>query len=152
MILKEKLEKEQPGNTDIYLYREGLFWKAYEYSAFLFIRHIRAYQAQKRAVKSLKRDVVSLGFPDSVVEEILAGKSHDKTDEKCIRITGIPATEEEAFEQWKAETPVITETQANRENRENNPVLSRLKAFRVESSTPMQCMSFISELQKELLQ
>lgn len=153
MTLSEKIAKEQVQNTSVFLYREGLFWKAYEYSAFLFVQHIRAYRAQKKHVKILKQDVVSLGFPDCALDDVLKDRESERIDEKCIEIKAdFPIIKEEEFEQWK----VVTESRTQQTKKleevaiSDHSVLSRLRTFRVESASPLQCMLFISELQKEL--
>lgn len=165
MKITDILIHETPGNTDIYLHREGLFWKAYEYSAFLFIQTVRVYNPQKKWMKGLGREVVSLGFPDSVLQEILQGRTTEQTGDKRWVIKGTEPVSEEAFEEWKANlkqhipsvatvatvtanvpTGVVTQIHQTAQQE----VLRKLAAFQVESASPLQCMMFISELQKEL--
>ncbi len=38
-------------NTNIYLHNEGLFWRAFEYSAFAFVKNIKQYNAKKKFIK-----------------------------------------------------------------------------------------------------
>lgn len=48
---------QESANTDcIYLYREGAFYKVYEHSAYLFVKHIEPFMVKKRPVKSVKRE------------------------------------------------------------------------------------------------
>lgn len=165
MKLSDILMLEAPGSPDIYLHREGLFWKAYEYSAYKFVRTVRAYNPQKKWMKGIARDIVSLGFPDSVLADILEGRTAEQPDEKKWIIRGAEPAGEEEFESWKEEmprhsSPATTTMQpdaspsisAAAETRSPNAqaVLKKLAAFQVESASPLQCMMFISELQKEL--
>lgn len=167
MKLSDILMLEAPGSPDIYLYREGLFWKAYEYSAYKFVHTVRAYNPQKKWMKGLARDIVSLGFPDKVLSEILQGKTTEQVDEKKWIIRGTEPAGEEEFESWKeglprhvaavaaaqpVASPLSTPAGAASEMRRPNEraVLLKLAAFQVESASPLQCMMFISELQKEL--
>lgn len=167
MKLSDILMQETPGSPDIYLYREGLFWKAYEYSAYKFVRTVRAYHPQKKWMKGLACDIVSLGFPDSVFAEIIQGKTAEQEDEKKWIIRGTEPAGEEAFERWKEGLPrhgatvtgmepagsgVTTQPASVGEIHRPNEraVLSKLATFQVESASPLQCMMFISELQKEL--
>lgn len=53
----------------IQLYKQGVFWVAYEQSAYSIWEH-KGYRVNKKYIKSLKRDIVSLGFPASVLDEI----------------------------------------------------------------------------------
>lgn len=166
MILSDILMQEAPGNPDIHLHREGLFWKAYEYSAYQFIHTVRAYNPQKKWMKGLQRDIVSLGFPDRVLAEILQGRTAEQVDEKNWIIRGTEPVGEEEFENWKEKLSrhVSTTTAscpaasvqsscavpAETAHSGERTVLAKLAAFQVESASPLQCMMFISELQKEL--
>lgn len=172
MTLAEKMKNEQDNSTSVFLHREGLFWKAYEYSAYLFVRDIRAYNPQKKEVKSLKTHVVSLGFPDQVLGEILKGRDHDAHGDKCMEIKGFQPVEMSGYEQWKNNLPLAVSNPTstgigNGTNDETGKetgggtgngtktgsertVLARLRSFRTEASSPLQCLMFVSELQKEL--
>lgn len=59
--------QEEAGNEDrIVLYREGLFWKAYERSAYAVCTQIRPFKPTKRSLKTLDGGaLVSIGFPCS---------------------------------------------------------------------------------------
>lgn len=160
MKLSEILKQETTANTCVYLYREGLFWKAYEYSAYTFVRSFRPYRAQKKWIKGIKQEVVSIGFPDSKLAEIIDGHEKEEISEKMIGIKGTPLVDEAAFQEWKSGMP----SQDNPQSAPAGPageasakapvdkdgLLARLTAFRVECSTPVQCMIFITELQKDL--
>lgn len=163
MKLSDILMQEVPGSPNIHLYREGLFWKAYEYSAYLFVHTVRAYNPQKKWMKGLQRHIVSLGFPDSVLAEIIHGRTAEQSDEKKWIIQGTEPVGEEEFEEWKEKIPrhesPATESQpaqpatapcSEMRHTGERTVLSKLEAFQVESASPLQCMMFISELQKEL--
>lgn len=166
MKLSDLLMQEAPGSPDIYLYREGLFWKAYEYSAYQFVHTVRAYNPQKKWMKGLQRDIVSLGFPDRVLAEILQGRTAEQIDEKKWIIRGTEPVGEEEFENWKEKMPrqespatvsqpapsaqPSSATAAEMRHPGERTVLAKLAAFQVESASPLQCMMFISELQKEL--
>lgn len=157
MTLAEKVKNEQENRTGIFLHREGLFWKAYEYSAYLFVKEVRAYNPQKKEIKSLKADVVSLGFPDQVLGDILKGQDHAAHGEKCIEIKGFPPVEVSGYEQWKKNLPARDAVVAGdvvaagtTGTGSDLAVLARLRSFRTEAASPLQCLMFISELQKEL--
>jgi hypothetical protein len=64
---------EEGNRQDIHLYQEGVFWKAYERSAYLFVRYIKAYRTKKRYYKSIAQDIVSISFPDIVFSGLLSG-------------------------------------------------------------------------------
>jgi len=58
MKIEEILKTED--NLNIYLHNEGLFWRAYEYSAFTFVKSIKQYNAKKKFIKKVNSDIVNL--------------------------------------------------------------------------------------------
>lgn len=58
-------------DQNIYLYKEGIFWRAYEYSAYAFVKNIRQYNVKKKFFKIMDKEVVYLGFPDGALEQVL---------------------------------------------------------------------------------
>ena len=58
-------------NTSIYLHNEGLFWRAYDYSAYAFVNSIKQYNAKKKFIKKVNNEIVFLGFPASAFNNIL---------------------------------------------------------------------------------
>lgn len=63
MVIKEILEKEKNNSSYCYLYKEGLFWRAYEKSAMIFVNNIRKYALIKKFYKNVGNEIVYLGFP-----------------------------------------------------------------------------------------
>lgn len=61
MLLSSVLSLERSGAVCIYLHHEGIFWKAYERSAYLFLQKTKMDDKVKcRKVKSLGTTVFSL--------------------------------------------------------------------------------------------
>lgn len=82
MNLKNKLEAERQDEPLILLYMEGIFWKAYEQSAMRFAKEVKAYKLQKRFIKTVNREVVSMGFPNSSLQEVLKGWEFVRMNDK----------------------------------------------------------------------
>ncbi len=55
--IKERIEQEQSNIDKIYLYKEGIFYKAYERSAYLWVNNICNYEIKKRYVKPYREYV-----------------------------------------------------------------------------------------------
>lgn len=70
--LSSILSKESNNTRMIYFYREGVFYKAYEKSAYLFVKHVKPFRLKRRFVKSVKREVISVGFPTNSLYSFLA--------------------------------------------------------------------------------
>lgn len=54
---------EQANGGDIVLYLEGMFYKAYEKSAFLLCTKVHPFKVSSRPLKGLDEPLVSVGFP-----------------------------------------------------------------------------------------
>lgn len=65
-------EREKADASRIILYPEGIFYKAYGYSAFRFVRYVRSYRVKKHFYKKLNGEICSIGFPKSVLAQIEA--------------------------------------------------------------------------------
>ena len=70
MKIKDILELENSNINNIILHKEGLFWRAYEKSAYLFTLYIKAHQITKKYYKNVNSNVVYLGFPQSSFSKI----------------------------------------------------------------------------------
>src|ERR1039458_8806409 len=109
MRIAEIQEIEKTNFESIHLFKEGIFWRGYEKSAWRFVKKIKQYRVLKKYVKGVKQDIVYLGFPENILEEILemAGNNGfliEKTDTK-ISITKLP--EDSGFEVWKSEIELM---------------------------------------------
>ena len=73
MTVKEIIQIENGNHNTIILLREGIFWRAYEKSAYAFSMQIHPYKPTRKWVIAVKQDVVSLGFPVSAAGNVLNG-------------------------------------------------------------------------------
>ena len=103
--LVEILSKEQENSRTIYFYREGVFYKAYEQSAYLFIKYIRPFQVKKRFVKSVKQEVTSIGFPTNSLYTYFS-KEQVVEQENEAKVELDKKVDVEDFEQWRTGIPV----------------------------------------------
>ena len=149
----QEIEKTNFGN--IYLFKEGIFWRAYERSAWMFVENVKHYRVLKKYVKAVKQDIVYLGFPDSALPEILLtvktrhASSHTvrKSDvEVFIEIQGF--TNIVGFEQWKSEIPVFA---INKEtDNQYELIIEKIKNYPVANRTPLETLEFLAKIQKEI--
>lgn len=161
--LSSILSKESSNTHTLYFYREGVFYKAYERSAYLFVKYVRPFQVKKRLVKSVKQEVVSVGFPtNSLPNYFSADKIKEK--ENVAEIDLEKDIDIHEFELWKAEIPIYQEGssmcgQSVINKGANEPqhnissdieTIMKIKMFPIEGKTPLECMLFLSELKKNL--
>ena len=53
ILSQEKMRTDSTAMREIRLYREGGFWRAYEWSAWLFCRYVSQFKVTKREIKSV---------------------------------------------------------------------------------------------------
>lgn len=79
MTFREIISREEQNNDSIWLYREGMFMKAYERSAYFAHTLIHEFKLSRRYVKTVNMDVISLGFPENGTENGTHPKKLSKT-------------------------------------------------------------------------
>ncbi len=97
----------EASNTDrIILYREGLFWKAYERSAYALCSQIRPLKPTRKVLKVLDGgDLISVGFPTATESAFLSGLERlDEAPDRLVVAAPQPI-DDEAFAAWKASVP-----------------------------------------------
>ncbi len=104
----EVVGRENGESREVVLYPEGIFYRAYGYSALRFIRHLRAYQVKKRYYKKLGGEVCYLGFPQSALEGVLAeGCKAERRPDGTVVVSGpFEALDEQEYEAWVRSVPL----------------------------------------------
>lgn len=107
MTTQDILTAEQEVTTQVTLYYEGMFWKAYERSAYLICTQIHAFKTSRRHVKQSREELISIGFPDTSLEKTMAGHPCVCQTHLSRTYGGFRPCSEAAFQLWKnGETPV----------------------------------------------
>lgn len=158
--ISEILKREELQEPCIYLYKEGIFWKAYQYSAYRVVQRQVNIKPKKKFIKTVSCEIVSLGFPDITLERVFKKQEIEIVNEKLI---GIPCGEldKKAYIEWFDNIPQVGRLVDSwlsepdgliirTINREKN-VLRRIKEFPVEEVTPEACVDFIRSISKELI-
>lgn len=174
------IEKERDPEcfpTDIHLFEEGSFFRAYERSAWLCVSFIRKFKANRKQVKNSDDSFAFIGFPiTSLAKFTLEGAEVEEVNEKHL-VMHLPASTfgdapdpqkaTEDFENWKQSVPlaVSKKTQKAAELPFDDPfspnasapratrisdVVQQILAFPLERKSPMECMQFVSELREQL--
>lgn len=82
MNIKEIVEAEKKNTCRINLYREGLFFRAYEASAFALCSFVHPFKVIKRQLKVLNgEEVAYVGFPASSEDKYLNGRNIIESDD-----------------------------------------------------------------------
>lgn len=130
MLLSEILELERNNTHRIYLHLEGMFWKAYQCSAYLFLLHYKNYKVTKKFVKSIRQEVVSLGFPSTAFDNLFSSPdSVLRISEKDIYVQ-CTATDEEAYVNWfrsiSLELPIVKMQNSIQDNIPSETIYSNI--------------------------
>lgn len=144
-LITEILGKERESDDKIYLHREGIFWKAYQRSAFHVIQRRGGMKLTKKYVKTVKCEVVSLGFPDVTLLKMFREEEINKLNEKTLLIH-VDKLNPQEYDRWFRSHSLPFPKERSREEE----VLAKLREFRIEDATPMDCMIFLNSIRKEL--
>lgn len=162
MQMKEILELERSSEGDIILHKEGIFWRAYQISAYLFATHIRELKVISKFIKVVKEEVAYLGFPHSILEEILreaaAGKWKVEQEERLIRIKTGVTVQKETWEAWlllhKGSTEAVAQVHPDPDKPSSvhqlKKVIRKLRSYPILEKSPLETQQFVLELQKEI--
>lgn len=149
MKISEKLAQQK--ENELHLYKEGVFWVAYEEAAYR-ISQIKKLKPTKKYIKSIQQEVVSVGFPPTSLAEVLAHFTLKKQKDTMITLEIDTRVEQSLYNKWKQAVEVKT-----RETQSHSPaydesiqvLVERIGSFKLHLASPMDCMHFVEELQQE---
>lgn len=169
-----EIEHNRKGNASfstIYLFPEGTFYRAYEWSAWLCCRYVNQFKATRRELKGEKGEtVVFIGFPITSLGKFMPEDAQITVNEnKSVSIVlPIGAFQDEGdeeslmhnFNDWKESVPLATPRRGSvkedlkygvdMQPHRMSEVIFRILAFPVEQKTPIECMNFIAELKQQI--
>ena len=153
MKFKEVLALEKGNCSEIRLYHEGMFWRAYERSAFILCSQVKPLKVTSRRAKSIGGEAICMvGFPEGSFESICGGVEALERTESAMVLRSPSAIGEEEFAHWKEEVSkeggAVAPPSGNQVGANANDEVARMiKSFTVAEHTPMECMAFIVKLQ-----
>lgn len=153
MTISEKLA--HTSMAEVLFYKEGVFWVAYEQSAY-YVWLQKSYKATRKYMKCLNADVVSIGFPENALKSF--------ESEALTRLAGNPnicvlhldsPIDEQAFTEWRRQVPLhetVVRTPKEEDkairNTDSN-IMEMLRQFPLDRRTPIECMQFVSEMKSK---
>lgn len=177
MKLTEILETERERATlkqccVVHLVQEGLFYRAYEWSAWLSFRYIKQFKATHRRVQKNAQDtMVFVGFPTSSLEKYTPeGASVQRLDDNRVQIV-LPETVFEPqstaetladdFENWKQSVP-LTENSKKQIEAEKfgiaasdkplrlTDIMHTILSYPIEQRSPLESMAFLADVKQQI--
>lgn len=154
--LVEILSKEQENGRTIYFYREGVFYKAYEQSAYLFVKYVKPFLVKKKHIKSVNQNIVSVGFPTkSLINYFPKEKIKEAGNTAEVELDEMINQAE--FISWKEAIEITEEKDTTRnapvtecDSVSGKEIIARIRVFPMEQKTPLDCMLFLAELKSSL--
>jgi hypothetical protein len=156
--IHEILETEDDGKNVIHLYLEGIFWKAYQQSAYRLTRRVGSLKVSKKYIKTVAQEVVSVGFPDTSLQKHFSDREICKIDDKRITIPD-EQTGSENYQEWFLSVSLTPgkKPEANQLSQSiplseaERSVLKQLREYNVEGTSLMQCLNFLAEMRRMLI-
>jgi hypothetical protein len=152
MTISEKIEHSTP--NEVHLFKEGVFWVAYEQSACAICK-IKPYKPTKKMIKTVGQEVVSVGFPENALAGILSYFQNTKKEDNIIIMQSETPIEQETFKEWKDGIAIKTDVSRDvvhnvpvGESIVENGILQKIRNFDVSNASPIECMLFINELKQ----
>lgn len=111
MKISDIIQREDDNPDSIILIKEGMFWRAYERSAFRFIRLIQEFRVMVKYYKNVDRKLAFLGFPAETLPSVVArakikGWKAGEKEPGIWIISGFPLID--GFDAWKESLPERT--------------------------------------------
>ena len=166
----EKRRAIDSNYATIYLYAEGSFYRAYEWSAWLCCRYINQFKTTKRELKNENgATIVYIGFPVTSLSRYTPENTSTVTREDQVVELNLPIEEvsgaeieslQKDFQNWKNSVPIaVSKKSSVREDLKNGggeqphrmtEIMFKILAYPLEQKSPMECMSFIAELKQQI--
>jgi hypothetical protein len=163
MTLLEKTQKSS-ANNKFTLFKEGLFYKCYNEDAMVFTEKVKKYKVSARFIKTVGSQVLSVGFPLAV-----GGKNNLTLDTIALAVDAISFLEREMsvvfilknkdlhdYPRFKesilasVNEPLVAKNNTARCSL-SSKIEQKIQEFDLVNSSPMQCILFVQELKKMLL-
>ncbi len=159
----------------VFLYPDGTFKRAIEWSAWLWCTYIKEFKAQRRNIKNPDTTIVQIGCPVvSLTKYLPESTDYVENEDGTVEIT-LPETltaEIEtfdnpaiAFEEWKQSCPFVEGISKRKRvsdavstlYKESQPatitsVMRQILAFPIERKSLVECADFLSGIKSQLAQ
>ena len=144
MTILDKVTLQQQDTTKIFLFKEGVFYKAYNEGAFLL--QDRNYKVAVKKIKSVENEVLSIGFPVSVFEKLKDEFVFEFFDKYAVYNTNI-FFDKELYIDWHNK---VVKDSFKTSKTETEYIVEQLKKYPLANKTPMEVFIWVANLQKTL--
>ena len=150
MTILEKVSIQNQDSTKIYLFKEGIFYKAYNEGAFLL--KDRNYKVAVKKIKGIENKVLSIGFPISILNRIVENGVSEEVHENYVSFQTHIVFSDNSYYQWRSN---LMEKEKNKAYLCNsiddcNALIDDIKNYPLANKTPIEVFNWVSELQKNI--
>ena len=149
MTILDKVTLQQQDTTKIFLFKEGVFYKAYNEGAFLL--KDKNYKVAVKKIKSVENEVLSIGFPISFFDKIRENKESEEFD-NYVSLQSNIAYSNKMYSEWRnnqlANNSNSSDTSNSTKNFDTKVLIDSIKNYPLANKTPMDAFLFIKEIQK----
>jgi len=141
----EKIYNEESTNMGVMILRpEGMFYRAYEHSAFLVCKTVKEFKPTKRFFKKIGKEVVSIGFPQDTYGKYIGERGAVFDADGTIRVQSGAEIDDVLFRSWKDSLPLAGP-------RENDSLVNgdRIQAYRESYALLIQVFEAVVNIQKD---
>ena len=144
MTILDKVTLQQQDTTKIFLFKEGVFYKAYNEGAFLL--QDRNYKVAVKKIKSVENEVLSIGFPISVLEKLKENRQSEEYDNYCSLQSNIVFSLL-LYEEWY-QNQITNIKRVDRKYLEEYTLKDTIKNYPLANKTPIVVFIWVADLQK----
>ena len=150
MTILEKVSIQNQDTSKIYLFKEGIFYKVYNEGAFLL--KDRNYKVAVKKIKGIENEVLSIGFPISILNRIVENGVSEEMHENYVSFQTHIVFSNNSYYQWRSNLTEIEKNKANLSNNigDYNTLIDSIKKYPLANKTPIEVFNWVSELQKSI--
>lgn len=151
MTILEKVTLQKQDTSKIFLFKEGIFYKAYNEGAFLL--KDRDYKVAVKKIKGIENEVLSIGFPVSILNRIVENGVSEEVHENYVSFQTHIVFSNKSYHQWRSNLTAIEKNKANLSNNkcDYSALIDSIKNYPLANKTPIEVFNWVSELQKNII-
>ena len=148
MSISEIIKEEENNLQNIIFHKEGMFWRAYEHSAYQVVTHLKELKVIKKCFKVAgNKEIVFVGVPQKTLSEIAANKPITENADKRITMKLETPLIEDEYNSWKNSIQFVPADKVQNAESTEKDIKKMIKNFNVAASTPIDCMLFLTKIQ-----
>jgi hypothetical protein len=148
MTILEKVELQKKSNDHVFLFKEGLFYKVYNQG--IFHLHFLDNKVGCRFSKAVNDFVLSIGFPDKVLEILASKYKIEKQGDYLFFKQFDKIFDIKDYQEWKVK--IIEQFHESSIMYGKDSLVDIVKSYPLGSKTPVDVFIWVSELQKKILE